>query len=425
MNTINNFIFESEKDEKNKAFTGVLIYLLSIVNEYMQTHEDSSEIESFLKEKNYLEDLKETNFSDKEKDISEDDIIKSVKNMLDKLYKEDTDKVNESISSNEILLEKDEEDKQKAIETLVNASENVSANDFHSTLQKEREKMKQNEKETSKKAGRKFVSTMTLWGAGLGAMKAVFGLNAAAATGALQTVLAGTSFGTAAGGTAIAVAGSAGIFALGAAGASAVIAGSGAAVIKVKRKNRDKDLAGLQSMVDNESDPAKKEELQKKLDIFSKAHVTNTGQTRFSPFFGNLDKDEIKEYQSIAKNVKDNKDALRKEGKKYIEKHGDSWKDKIHNVAKTNYEEKHPKKNKNAEKEPEEVIVKDRDGSQIHQRAKKVGDGYTYVRTKGGKEVGYASKEDFQKAQQRKAKKQNESLIESIDCISLVDYICS
>ena len=425
MNTINNFIFESEKDEKNKAFTGVLIYLLSIVNEYMQTHEDSSEIESFLKEKNYLEDLKETNFSDKEKDISEDDIIKSVKNMLDKLYKEDTDKVNESISSNEILLEKDEEDKQKAIETLVNASENVSANDFHSTLQKEREKMKQNEKETSKKAGRKFVSTMTLWGAGLGAMKAVFGLNAAASTGALSTVLAGTSFGTAAGGTAIAVAGSAGIFALGAAGASAVIAGSGAAVIKVKRKNRDKDLAGLQSMVDNESDPAKKEELQKKLDIFSKAHVTNTGQTRFSPFFGNLNKDEIKEYQSIAKNVKDNKDALRKEGKQYIEKHGDSWKDKIHNITKTNYEEKHPKKNKNTEKEPEEVIVKDRDGSQIHQRAKKVGDGYTYVRTKGGKEVGYASKEDFQKAQQRKAKKQNESLVESINCVSLIDYICS
>ena len=56
MNTINNFIFESEKNEKNKAFTGVLIYLLSIVNEYMQTHEDSSEIESFLKDYNSKEE---------------------------------------------------------------------------------------------------------------------------------------------------------------------------------------------------------------------------------------------------------------------------------------------------------------------------------------------------------------------------------
>lgn len=74
---------------------------------------------------------------------------------------------------------------------------------------------------------------------------------------------------------------------------------------------------------------------------------------------------------------------------------------------------------------PEEVVVKDKDGSQIHQRAKKVGDGYTYVRTKGGKEIGYASKEDFQRAQQRKFKKQNESLSESINCMSLVDYICS
>lgn len=70
---------------------------------------------------------------------------------------------------------------------------------------------------------------------------------------------------------------------------------------------------------------------------------------------------------------------------------------------------------------PKEIIVKDADGSQIHQRAKKVGDGYTYVRTKGGKETGYASKEDFQKAQQRKAKKQNESL----DCMSLIDFLCS
>ena len=73
----------------------------------------------------------------------------------------------------------------------------------------------------------------------------------------------------------------------------------------------------------------------------------------------------------------------------------------------------------------EEVVVKDSDGSQIHQRAKKVGDGYTYVRTKNGKEIGYASKEDFQRAQQRKFKKQNESLSESINCMSLVDYICS
>lgn len=68
---------------------------------------------------------------------------------------------------------------------------------------------------------------------------------------------------------------------------------------------------------------------------------------------------------------------------------------------------------------PKEEVVKDKDGSEIHARKKERGDGYTYVRIKNGKEIGYASKEDFQKAQQRKAKN------ESLGCISLVDFICS
>ena len=78
-----------------------------------------------------------------------------------------------------------------------------------------------------------------------------------------------------------------------------------------------------------------------------------------------------------------------------------------------------------SEEEPEEVVVKDKDGSEIHQRSKKNGEGNTYVRIKDGKEIGYASKEDFQKAQQRKAKKQNESLFELINSMSLKDYIYS
>ena len=75
------------------------------------------------------------------------------------------------------------------------------------------------------------------------------------------------------------------------------------------------------------------------------------------------------------------------------------------------------KKNKNIIKAgkasaPKEQVVKDKDGSEIHARRKKTGIGMTYVRMKDGKEVGYATKDEF-----RKAKGANESYV------GLSDYI--
>jgi len=430
MNNINNFVFESEKDEKNKANAAVLVYVLSIVNEYMESHEDTSEFESFVKEKGYLEDLKETNFYDDDKEASDSDILEPFKKMIDKLYKaDDDDKIDESYSSTDYLIfEKEEDDKEKALETLVDASEGVSASDFHTKLQEERKKSKKEDRKNSRKARR----AVRIWGGLIGGM---FGgasfAGSTMAAGGITTVLSSAAakfgFGAAVKGTALAAGISVGTGAVVGAAAIGTVAAGTTVVVNKKRKNRDLDLAGLQSMVDNESDAGKKAELQKKLDIYSKAHVMEDGRTRFHPFIGVLTPEERKEYSNISKNVDENRKALRKEGNKYIKDKGDSWKDNIHEVAKKGKEEFRARKkqkkedNKQAKDSEEEVIVKDKDGSQIHQRAKKVGDGYTYVRTKGGKETGYASKEDFQKAQQRKAKKQNESL----ECISLVEFLCS
>ena len=74
-------------------------------------------------------------------------------------------------------------------------------------------------------------------------------------------------------------------------------------------------------------------------------------------------------------------------------------------------------KDKSKAPERKEKVVKDKDGSEIHARAKKTGEGTTYVRIKNGHEIGYANKEEFIKAKQRKAKKANEGFL------SLVDYM--
>lgn len=51
-----------------------------------------------------------------------------------------------------------------------------------------------------------------------------------------------------------------------------------------------------------------------------------------------------------------------------------------------------------SEEESKEEVVKDKDGSEIHARQKKSGEGNTYVRIKDGKEIGYATKDEFLKA---------------------------
>ena len=73
--------------------------------------------------------------------------------------------------------------------------------------------------------------------------------------------------------------------------------------------------------------------------------------------------------------------------------------------------EEQPKEDKPKEDKPKEEKVKDRDGSEIVSRAKKRGKGITYVRKRGGKEIGGASKEQFMAAKRRQ---KNESLTESL-----------
>lgn len=68
--------------------------------------------------------------------------------------------------------------------------------------------------------------------------------------------------------------------------------------------------------------------------------------------------------------------------------------------------------------------VTDVDGSIIRPRKKMNGNGITFVRVKNGHEIGYATREEYLAAKRRKLEKSRIKK-ESIELISLVNYICS
>lgn len=217
----------------------------------------------------------------------------------------------------------------------------------------------------------------------------------------------------------------------------------GAVATVVKMSRTRKNMAYLQKQADNAKDPKEKKKLLDTKEAIKLSSFSSDGSFIIDPIQRNARIKNLQADGKINKNIDLSKEALNKlnkkgkefgksdEGKKYkkaqkkeLMKARLSQATGISDAKDFVDDVKSEKKYQDSKKKKEEV-VKDKDGSEIHQRPKKNSKGNTYVRIKDGKEIGYASKEDFQKAQQRKAKKQNESLIESIDCISLVDYICS
>lgn len=157
-------------------------------------------------------------------------------------------------------------------------------------------------------------------------------------------------------------------------------------------------------MAKEEKDPEKKKEYQNYLELYSKAAIGKTGTTK-----AGMSKIERykhpEEYKKLDKFLKDNKKNLKTMGTEYIKENPHSWKDEAHKIA---WNHLATKKEKEDLINKQEEVVKDKDGSEIHARAKKTGHGTTYVRTKNGKETGYATKDEFARA---KKKSKNESWI--------------
>lgn len=210
--------------------------------------------------------------------------------------------------------------------------------------------------------------------------------------------------------------------------------GSVATVVKMSRTR--KNMAYLQKQADDAKDPKEKKKFLDTKEAIKLSSFSSDGSFIIDPVQRNARIKNLQADGKINKNIDLSKEALNDlnkkgkefgksdEGKKYkkaqkkeLMKARLSQSTGISDV-KDFVDDVKSEKNYHDSKKKKEQVVKDKDGSEIHQRAKKNGKGNTYVRIKNGKEIGYASKEDFQKAQQKKAKN------ESLGCISLVDFIC-
>lgn len=169
-----------------------------------------------------------------------------------------------------------------------------------------------------------------------------------------------------------------------------------AVAVHTARKQNEKFLAGLKARSEQADDPRIRKEYEKHYQDALKAMYKDNGKVRIDPDFSKIPEESRKSFIKIYDSGKD----LRKMGKEYIKKNGSEFLeyDRDHTASST-------------KKEPKEQVVKAKDGSEIHARRKKSGHGMTYVRTKNGKEVGYATKDDFRRA------RQNEGMISLKDAL--------
>lgn len=186
-----------------------------------------------------------------------------------------------------------------------------------------------------------------------------------------------------------------------------------------RKQNIKKVLVSLQYISDTETDPKKKEMCDRYLEFYKKTLYDENGQIR------SID-DATKYYKS----------HRRKSLKGFSERTG--YRITLGYAADENsqkeWESKNPKAWKSAENKTEKFIntqekdyvqnVTDVDGSIIKPRKKMNGTGVTFVRVKNGHEVGYATREEYLAAKRRKLEK-SKIKKESIELISLVNYICS
>jgi len=199
--------------------------------------------------------------------------------------------------------------------------------------------------------------------------------------------------------------------------------GAVATIVKMKRTRNN--MAYLQKQADDAKDPKEKQKLLDQKKAIMLSSFSSDGSYIIDPI---QRRSRIKKLQADGKinseiDLSDEAlDELNKEGKEFGKtKEGRKYKkEQRRKLMKSRWfqklgftgvedtlddidSEENYHKSKN-QKEKKEEVVKDKDGSEIHARSKKTGNGATYVRTKNGKEVGYASKEEFQNA-----KKKNES----------------
>jgi len=169
-----------------------------------------------------------------------------------------------------------------------------------------------------------------------------------------------------------------------------------AVAVHTARKQNEKFLAGLKARSEQADDPRIRKEYEKYYQDALKAMYKDNGKVRMDPDFSKIPEESRKSFVKIYGSGKD----LRKMGKEYIKKNGSEFLeyDRDHTASST-------------KKEPKEQVAKAKDGSEIHARRKKSGHGMTYVRTKNGKEVGYATKDDFRRA------RQNEGMISLRDAL--------
>lgn len=181
-----------------------------------------------------------------------------------------------------------------------------------------------------------------------------------------------------------------------------------------RRKNIEQTLIGIKSLA-NTSSGRRKEKYEKQYNFLKNCTYDESGKFRSVEDSQKYCTDnQEKELGGMLQMIKlagtlsmtGNEEAR----KELQEADPDAWK-QAENDFKSDI------KSSKSKDKPKEEVIKDKDGSEIHARAKKTGNGSTYVRIKNGKEVGYASKEDFIKAKKRKAANESSSMK------SLTDFI--
>ena len=154
---------------------------------------------------------------------------------------------------------------------------------------------------------------------------------------------------------------------------AAVAAGTVVAVRQIKKKKNEKILAGVKAKVEEYKKSGDTEKAKFYGDFYEKLKKTcldDKGKPRVSPDLDKLPEKDRDMFSTLYNRIKKNKNIIK--------------------AGKTSASKEH--------------VVKDKDGSEIHARRKKTGIGMTYVRMKDGKEIGYATKDEF-----RAAKSSNES----------------
>ena len=205
--------------------------------------------------------------------------------------------------------------------------------------------------------------------------------------------------------------------------------GAVATIVKMKRTRNN--MALLQKKADEAKDPKEKKRLLDTKEAIKLSSFSSDGTFIIDPIQRNARIKNLQADGKINSKIDLSNEALKKlnkegkefgktdEGKKYKkEQRKELMKARLSQATgisdlKDTVDDVKSEKNYQDSKKKKEKVVKDKDGSEIHARPKKNGDGTTYVRTKNGKEIGYANKEDFQKAQKRKA--QNESLLSNLN----------